>query len=345
MMNNDIYMNDIKNVILNKSIKYDKFSNTNILVTGATGLIGSTLINTLVTANREYNLNCNIYALVRNVDKAKNMFGMDTNINYIVGDIRNKIDINCDIDYIIHAASDTSSQNFINNSTEVIDIIFNGTKNILETAKNNNAKRVIFLSTMEVYGTPDNDKKITEEHSTNLQTSDVRSCYTISKRMSENLCFCYAKMYDFNVDVLRLTQTFGPGVRYDDKRVFAEFARCAIEGKDIVLHTKGETKRSYLYTADAISAILTVLSSDVSNEIYNVANEDTYCSIYDMAKMVAEKCSKDQIKVLVELEDINKYGFAKTLHMNLDTKKIQQLGWIPTTNLEGMYKKLIKTMK
>ena len=345
MMNNDIYMNDIKNVILNKSIKYDKFSNTNILVTGATGLIGSTLINTLVTANREYNLNCNIYALVRNVDKAKNMFGMDTNINYIVGDIRNKIDINCDIDYIIHAASDTSSQNFINNSTEVIDIIFNGTKNILETAKNNNAKRVIFLSTMEVYGTPDNDKKITEEHSTNLQTSDVRSCYPISKRMSENLCFCYAKMYDFNVDVLRLTQTFGPGVRYDDKRVFAEFARCAIEGKDIVLHTKGETKRSYLYTADAISAILTVLSSDVSNEIYNVANEDTYCSIYDMAKMVAEKCSKDQIKVLVELEDINKYGFAKTLHMNLDTKKIQQLGWIPTTNLEGMYKKLIKTMK
>ena len=345
MLNNEIYNNDINNIINNNIINFNKLNNTNVLITGATGLIGSMLINTLVKANKEYNLNCNIYALVRNIDKAKSIFGTNANINYIVGDIRNKINIDNNIDYIIHAASETTSQKFIDNPTEIIDIIFNGTKNILETAKEKNSKKVIFLSTMEVYGTPDNDEKIDENHSTNLQTNDVRSCYPISKRMSENLCFCYAKMFDFNVDVLRLTQTFGPGVRYDDKRVFAEFARCAIEGKDIVLHTKGETKRSYLYIADAISAILTVLTSNSQNQIYNVANEDTYCSIYEMAKLVAEKCSKDQIKVLVELDDINKYGFAKTLHMNLDTTKIKKLGWTPTTNLETMYKNLIKTMK
>jgi nucleoside-diphosphate-sugar epimerase len=141
-----------------------------------------------------------------------------------------------------------------------------------------------------------------------------------------------------------LTQTFGPGVRYNDGRVFAEFARCAIEGRDIVLHTKGETKRSYLYTEDAVNAILTVLINGGVGEAYNAANEETYCSIYEMAELVATKCAYGKIQVKIEEEDTSTFGFAPTLHLNLDTGKLQKLGWVPQTTLIDMYYQLISSM-
>ena len=346
MWNNEIYLNDIDMVLNTKSIDYKKLKNKTVLVTGATGIIGSLIVNTLLMANKKKKLNCKVIAMVRNIEKANKMYEEqlkeDLSLNFLVGDVKKKIECSESVDYVVHAASETSSKMFVNDPLEIIDTILMGTRNVLDLAKEKKASKTIFLSTMEVYGRPETDEKIDEKHSTNLMTCEVRDCYPISKRTAENLCFCYSKVNDIKIDVLRLTQTFGPGVRYDDGRVFAEFARCAIEGRDIILHTKGETKRSYLYLADAVSAILTVLTNEKSNEVYNVANEDTYCSIYEMANLVAKG---HNIKVKIELDDIEKYGFSKTLHLNLDTSKLQQLGWKPTTNLEEMFDNLIKTMK
>ena len=159
-----------------------------------------------------------------------------------------------------------------------------------------------------------------------------------------NLCTCYAKKYNFNINVLRLTQTFGSGVSYEDSRVFAEFARCAIENKDIILHTKGDTKRSYLYTSDAVNAILLVMLKGKEYEIYNVANEKTYCSILEMAELVAEKNDKINVKCVID-ENIEKFGYAPTLCMNLSTEKIEKLGWKAQNNLSDMYDKLIGYLK
>ena len=348
MWTNEIYLNDIKSILNSESVDYEKLKNKSILVTGATGIIGSMIVNTLLIANKTKDLNCHVIAMVRNKEKADSMYNIqlseNINLEIIKGDIKEPIIIDKDVNYIIHAASETSSKKFISAPLEIIDTTLKGVTNVLNLAKEKNSK-TIFLSTMEVYGRPETDEKISEEHATNLMTNEVRNCYPISKRMAENICFSYSKMYNLDVDVLRLTQTFGPGVNYNDGRVFADFARCAIEGRDIILHTKGETKRSYLYLGDAVNAILTVLTNNKTNEIYNVANENTYCSIYEMANLVADKCSEKDIKVKIELEDIEKFGFAKTLHMNLDTKKILSLGWKPTKNLEEMFKNLINTMR
>ena len=317
---------------------YDELRGSRVLVTGATGLIGQTLIKRLL------DLNTKVVAVVRNTEKAKGLFGENEGISYIVSDVT-ELEVNeYGIDYIIHAASNTSSKAFIYDPVGVINTAIEGTRRTLEIARLSDVTGYVYLSSMEVYGTPTTDEKIDELFPTNLNTMAPRSAYPESKRMCESLCASYASQYGVPAKVVRLTQTFGPGVQYNDGRVFAEFARCAIEGRDIVLHTKGETKRSYLYTEDAVDAILTVLVKGNNGEAYNAANEETYCSIYDMAEMVANECAGGKIRVVIKETDTTSFGYAPTLHMNLDTRKLQSLGWRAVMSLNDSYKKMIDRM-
>ena len=316
-----------------------------ILITGATGLIGCNVVKHLLDYGKDKADAPTIIALVRNEKKAQEMYKGYKNIQFYVADICEKVEINESVDYIIHGASQTASRAFVNEPVETINTAIKGTVNMLELAREKRVKSFVYLSSMEVYGAPTNDEKIDEKHSTNLDTMSVRSCYPESKRMCESLCASYHSEYGVPAKVVRLTQTFGPGVSYNDGRVFAEFARCAIEGRDIVLHTKGETKRNYLFTEDAAEAILTVLLKGKNGEAYNAANEETYCSILKMAEVVAGKCANGKIGVDVQLEDINSFGYAPTLKMNLDTSKLQALGWQPKTGFEEMFKSLINDMK
>ena len=144
--------------------------------------------------------------------------------------------------------------------------------------------------------------------------------------LAENLCNSYSSEFGIDTCILRLTQTFGPGVEYHDGRVFAEFARCIVENRNITLKTQGKTKRSYLYTTDAVSAILKVISSDKHGcEIYNVSNEETYCSIYEIALMLVDLFENKKLCVKIEEQDISELGYAPTLKINMDTNKITQM--------------------
>ncbi len=322
-----------------------------VLVTGATGLIGQTLVSALLSCGGEDpKSRVRVIACVRSEEKARRMFGaLDRgNLELLVSDIRSMPaeKLPGSVDYVIHAASQTSSRAFIDQPVETIFTAVEGTRRALEFAKNNDVRCFVYLSTMEVYGTPSDDGKIDEKHGTNLDTMQPRSCYPESKRLCEILCASWQKEYGVPVRVLRLTQTFGPGVRYDDGRVFAEFARCAIEGRDIVLKTAGATCRSYLYTADAAAAILTAMVRGEDGEAYNAANESTYCSILQMAEMVAEECAGGKIGVRIEAEeDPSRLGYAPTLHMNLDTSKLRALGWEPSCGLAEAYRRMMSTMR
>ena len=317
---------------------YEELKNKTILVTGATGLIGQATVRRLLSYEAK------VIALVRNEEKARRLFGRNRNVSYIISDITELEEQSIDADYFIHAASNTSSAAFVQDPVGTSFVSTEGTRRVLEIAKSSRIKSFVYLSSMEVYGTPKTEDKIDELSCTNLNTMSVRSAYPESKRMCENLCAAYASQYAVPVRVIRLAQTLGPGVQYNDGRVFAELARCVIEGKDIVLHTKGETKRSYLYTEDAVDAILTVLLKGKTGEAYNAANEDTYCSIYEMAEMVARKFGNGMVNVLVQ-EDNCERGYAPQLYMNLDTMKLRSLGWNARTSIEVMYKNMIEQMK
>lgn len=348
---NDIFMNDLQQIAEDKAIEWQEYSGKTICVSGATGLIGKTLVQAVCYANQKYHLKCKIIALVRNEKKAREIFAKEIanqpdSISFIISDICDKVTVEDPVDYIFHCASQTSSKSFVEQPVETTKTALHGTENMLELAVEKKCSGFLYLSSMEVYGTPLTDEKIYENRELNMSTTSVRNCYPIGKCMCENLCVSYAAEYGVPAKIMRLTQTFGPGVDYNDGRVFAEFARCVIEKKPIVLHTMGETKRNYLYTADAVRAMLIVMQKGEAQKAYNAANEDTYISIYDMALLVAEKCANGKIEVRRKVEqDITKLGYAPVLKMNLSTERLQELGWKPYYDLEEMFSRTINTMK
>ena len=343
---NKYIIEDATKLIKKYKILLDQLSGSNVLITGATGLIGQNVVITLSEYNKTYGGNISIFLLVRSENSAKMLFENTLGVRYIVGDILDIINIKDKIDYVIHAASITSSKEFVNKPVDVIRTSIIGTDNILRFACEKQVKKLIYLSSIEVYGAPQNEEKISENVSwANINTMSVRSCYPESKRMCENLCVSYGKQYGLNGSILRLTQTFGPGVKSFDSRVFAEFMRCAITGENIVLHTDGLTKRSYLYTSDAVAAILFVLVLNDVFDVYNVANEDSYCTIKELAQNICELCTENTIEVNIQLDNNGNRGYAPKLKMNLDTSKIRSLGWTPEYGLKDMLQRLYVSMK
>ena len=310
-------------------IDKNEFCSSSVFVAGGTGLIGRTLVPVFKA------LGAKVILLVRSEDQARKLFGNDC--VYYVGTIQDIPKIDEDIDYIVHTANPTSSFFFVHNPVETMQIAIQGTKNILELAKNKQVRSMVYLSSMEVYGYPQKGHSVKENEVSGFDTRMSRNSYPISKLTCEMMCAAYVHEYSVPAKVIRLTQTFGAGVKYDDGRVFGELMRCAIEKKDIVLHTTGETERCYLYTADAVAAILVVLADGTNRDVYNAANPETYCSIRQMAELVAKI---GQISVQYEIDDIQR-GYASTLYSMLDTSKLSRLGWKPETGLREMFERMI----
>ncbi|HFI0639751.1 TPA: NAD-dependent epimerase/dehydratase family protein [Streptococcus suis] len=323
-----------------------ELSNKTIFVTGATGLIGSHLIFSLVYTNRILKTNIKIVAAVRSKEKALQKFAdVLEEIDIHISDVSEVQTYEGNINYIIHGASVTASRDFVEKPVDTIFTTLNGTKNILDLAKEKNVENLVYLSSLEVYGVNENQEVISESDYGYIDFTQVRSSYSEGKRMAECLCISYQSQFKVPVSLARLTQTFGPGVEYQDNRVFAQFARAVIESKPITLHTKGDTMRSYCYTKDSVAAIIYILIKGQSGQAYNVANEATYMSIYDMAVLASKLDKTNKCTVNIELQDINQLGYNPTVKINLQTKKLNELGWYPTVQLKDMFQSLISSMK
>lgn len=309
-----------------------------ILITGSTGLIGSALVRKFAADGWR------VLAAARNISKAETLFADLTNVKIVQWDVLDMPEFSESMDAIIHAASETSSAAFVDCPVETIESVLDGTRNVLAFAREQSVRSMVFLSTMEVYGAPMTDP-VTERDYGYLDPIAVRSSYPEAKRLAENLCVAYAAEYEVPVKIARLTQTFGEGVRYDDGRVFAEFARAIIENRDIVLKTQGTTARCYCYLGDAVEAIQTILAKGVNGEAYTVANEATYCTIREMAERVVAANPESGVKLVFNFTDAEKRGFAPPFQMRLDCTKLRSLGWIPKVGLEEMFARLIASMR
>ena len=325
---------DVNNII--KNFDMSLFMNKTVLVTGATGLIGKLCVKSLL----ESGFNTKVIALVRNKEKGLRVLGENNNLKFLVQDINSKINLDENVDYIIHGASVTSSSDFVNKPVETIITAINGTKNVLDFAKTQpKLQAMVYLSSLEVYGVPENENTSETDYGY-IDILSARSSYSEGKKITETLCISYCSEYNVPVKIARLAQTFGAGVDKNDNRVFAQFAKSVINKGNIILHTKGETARNYCYTTDAVCAIFTILTKGSVANAYNVANKNTYITIADMAKSL----ENNDTKVVFEIDDINR-GFNPTVKICLDTNKLESLGWSAKVDLKEMFERTIKSMQ
>lgn len=322
---------------------------TTCCITGATGYIGSALVRYLL--KKEQGLGqmtgIRILAPVRDLQKAARMF--PEGVEFLQTDLCDRqcvgrmLKAGNTADYLIHCASVTKSEEMTAHPVEVTESIVDTTKNILEFARHRRIKSMVYLSSMEVYGKIDCGKeRRTQEWEAcrgEVEILNARSCYPMGKRMAESLCYSYYKEYGIPVKIARLAQTFGKEIMDTDNRVYAQFARAAKNGRNIVLHTDGSSMGNYCELDDAVRGILMILEKGKDGEAYNVVNEENTMTIRQMAELVADRVAGGKIRVVCERTNENSY--APYTGLRLSGKKLESLGWRPTKTLYDMYQGIL----
>lgn len=317
-------------------------SNKNVLITGGTGLIGSMLIKSLSIANDIYKTNISIIAPVRNKTKATHVLDgyLADSIRLVEQDLSTQLSVPLPkIDYIVHAASITQSKMMVQKPADVIKTSLISTQSLLDLAKKNSAK-MLFISSMEYYGTLPEGEIATEDKLGYIDISAPRSCYPESKRMCECMCNAYASQYGVNVCSARLAQTFGAGVLENENRAFMQFLRSALNHENIVLKTKGLSEANYVNSVDAIGAILLLLTKGAPGESYNVVNETTHRTIREVAQLVIDEFSEGMSNIQIDIDEQNLSGYAADVKLKLCSHKLNALGWTPQYSLLDSFAQL-----
>lgn len=314
------------------------------LLTGATGYIGSLLAQKLIDEGQQ------VLALVRNEAKARAM--LPEQVEILVADLTDHEALQSlalSFDYLIHCAAVTASLEMRTRPAEVAASIVNATQNVLELARRGKPKSMVYVSSMEVYGSLDcSDGHRAGEEEAGAGQIDIlaaRSCYPLGKRMAENICAAYGSEYGLPVKIARLAQTFGRGVLPGDNRVFAQFARSAVQGEDIVLHTAGKSMGNYCDIDDAMEGLMTILHKGQDGQAYNVVNEENTMTIRQLAELAAETLSDGRSQVVVDIPEDNRYGYAADTGLRLSWAKLRSLGWQPSRSLREMFLALGETLR
>jgi nucleoside-diphosphate-sugar epimerase len=334
-----VFREDLELIAQDDTLPWSELSQSVVFITGATGLIGSALVAALAIANENRSLGLKIIAGGQNRAKAEFLLsGYAPEI--IIQDIREPLAFDGPVDYFFHCAAMTKSSEMVATPVDVIETSVLGTKNILALAREKQAKSLVYLSSMEVYGRMEGE--VAESDLGYLDLSNPRTSYPESKRLGESLGVAYAAQHGLPVKIARLGLTFGAGTPRDDSRVFAQFARSAMAGQNIELHTAGHSLANCCYTADAILGLLTLLLKGVSGEAYNIANPGASLTIREMAELAAGEIGRSQIKVVLKIpDDIAQRGYAPEVRLKLDVSRLCALGWSPKYGLAEMYRRMM----
>lgn len=342
---NTIIKNDMASVI-DDCRHIEALRNQTILITGATGLIAKNLVYFLLELNKTKNTNIRVIALVRNKEKAQKVFADyegDKNLVFLNQDVCEPINYEGNIDYIFHAAGSASAHAIKTNPTGIIRANTIGTMNVLELARLKNVKKVIFPSTREIYGKVEGKDLISENDMGLIDPMDGRNCYPESKRLAEAMFKSYQNQYGVPFNILRIAHTYGPGMElYNDGRVMADFMEAAVESKDIILNSDGTARRSFCYVSDTISGILDVMMLGENGEAYNLANETEPYMIRDVAQMIIDLYPEKNMSLqFANPSDEVKKGYVSYRIVQLNTAKIESLGWNPKVRLKDGLKRTV----
>lgn len=343
--------NYMEDVFCTTSLKFpwDTLKDKSIMLSGATGLIGSFFVDVVMEKNARSDLNCTVYALGRNEEKAKSRFSKycySPKFKFIQYDV--KVPLVTDeietVDYVLHMASNTHPLLY---STDPIGTILTnliGLQNLLDYALEHHVTRFIFASSNEIYGENRGDVELfTEDYCGYIDCNTLRAAYPESKRCGEALCQAYKAQKGIDVIVARFTRSYGPTMEMSNTRALSQFIKKAVEGEDIVLKSTGTQYFSYTYMADAVSGLLWVLLAGQSGEAYNIADKSGDIRLKDLAEIIAQTNGR---KVVFEAPDaVEAAGYSKATKARLDGHKLRQLGWVPKYDIKSGMERTIAILK
>ena len=347
MIKSPLYRDDLE-YLAGLNLPWKKLENRCILITGASGLICRLIVDVLMYRNENFGMNCTVFAIGRNTDKAKKMFAdiWDNELfKFSSHDINKPLELEIGkVEYVVHMASNTHPIAYSTDPIGTVSANVIGTNNLLEFAVEHNTIRFLFASSNEIYGENRGDKEFFNEHYCGyIDCNTMRASYPESKRCGEALCQAYKKQKGLDVVIPRLTRTYGPTMLVTDTKAVSQFIRKAIAGENIVLKSAGTQYYSYTYVADAVSGLLTVLLKGESGEAYNIADEKSDIMLKDLAAILAQIAGKE---VVFELPDeIEKAGYSTATKARLDGSKLKALGWKAKYDIKSGMEKNIEILK
>lgn len=337
--------------IIDADLPWSQFDGATVLISGASGFIGSNLVDTLLYRNDvRGTASTRVIALIRRASPMAPRLAHHAgrkDLQILNQDVVSPISFAGQLDFIIHAASNATPKHYSTDpvGTHLANTL--GTYNLLRLASEHDCRGFLFVSSGDVNGAVPGERPIISEDTFGaLDPMDIRSCYAEGKRAGENLCACWTHQYGLRTKVARLSHTYGPGIALDDGRVFADLVAYALAGKDIVLTSDGTAIRPFCYVTDAIIGLFTVMLLGVPGAAYNLANDEATISITELAQLIADCVPELGIKpVFNATARPSNYVPSKIAGGIVDTRKIRALGWRPTVAPQTGFRRMIESYR
>jgi len=344
IVRNTIVFDDLQNII-SADLPWQNLFGKTILITGANGFLPTYMVQSLLLLNENNAGNkIKVIGLVRNIEKAKKRFKAylgRNDFSLLSADISKPVQIDEKIDFIIHAASQASPKYYGIDPVGTLSANTIGTYHLLNLAVENSVEKFLYFSSSEIYGAVVNSNNINENMYGTIDPTQVRSCYAESKRMGETMCVSFASQYKIPVSIARPFHTYGPGLSFDDGRVFADFVANIVRGEDIVMNSDGSAVRSFCYLADATIGFFTVLLKGENSMAYNVGNPDGAISIKELANILVKLYPQKKVKAIFKEPGNPTYLQSNFSRLCPSIEKIKMLGWQPSTDLKEGFRRTI----
>lgn len=328
ILNSNLWLSDLDETIAALP-ELSELAGKSVMVTGCTGLICSAVVDVLIRWNVIHDEKIQILAAGRNEGKVKERFGpysdeiWFTFVPYDASSTENELTLPCD--YIIHGASNASPNKIVKEPVETMMSNFVGMKNLLDYAREVGTKRLLYISTSEVYGRKEHNNPSKIDEYGWIDLLNPRSSYSIGKCAAETLCASYYDEYGVESVIIRPGHIYGPTAVESDNRVSSAWAYDVARGMDIVMKSDGSQIRSYCYCLDSASAILKVLLKGEPVHAYNISHPDSIINIRGMAGILAESAG---VELRMELPtEAEKKGFNPMSNSSLDSTELLDLGW------------------
>ncbi|MDO4973586.1 MAG: NAD(P)-dependent oxidoreductase [Eubacteriales bacterium] len=323
-----LWLSDLDEVIASMP-NLNKLSGKRIMVTGCTGLICSAVVDLLIRWNETHAEKIIIVAAGRNPGRITARFKPYDRqewfvpVQYDASSTENELNFPCD--YIIHGASNASPNRIIKEPVETMLSNFLGLKLLLDYAKARGSKRVLYISSSEIYGKKNDNLPFKSDEYGYIDLLNARNSYSVGKRAAETLCASYAAEYGVESVIVRPGHIYGPTATESDNRVSSAWAYAVAHGEDIVMKSDGTQIRSYCYCLDCAGAILQVLLYGENTHAYNISNPNSIITIRQMAEILAKAggtCLRIELPTVDERKSFNPMS-----NSSLDSSDLQGLGW------------------